>query len=95
MLNSTYTYMSKGEKVISQTILHVNMLCPLLPHSLIAKERHTSAVSEELCLHTAACTFIYVQPGNVQIEQPEEFYMWLSTTTKAAFIFGCWKNLQT
>lgn len=31
----------------------------------------------------------------MQIERPEEFYMWLSTMTKAAFIFGCWKKLQT
>lgn len=48
----------KGEKVISQAILNVNTLCARVPRSLIAKDRYTSAVSEELCLHTAMCTYI-------------------------------------
>lgn len=87
--------MSKGKKVISHTILNVNTLRTLLPHSLIAEDWYTSAVSEELCLQTAAWAFICSQTGDVQIEQPEEFYMWLSTMAKAAFIFGCWKKLQT
>lgn len=95
MLNSTYTYTPNGEKVISQIILNVNKLCTLLLYSPIAKDWPTLAVSEELCLHTATCACMCTHTGNVHLPQPEEFYLWLPTMTKAAFIFGCWKKLQT
>lgn len=84
--------MSNGEQVISQVILSANTLCTLL---LIAKDWPTLAVSEELCLHPAACARMCTHTGNVHSQQPEEFYLWLPTMTKAAFISGCWKKLQT
>lgn len=67
VLNSTYTYMSNREKVISQIILNVTTLCTLLPQSLIAKDWPTLAMSEELCLHTAACACMCTHTGNVHL----------------------------
>lgn len=87
--------MSNREKVISQIILSFTTLCTLLPQSLIAKDWPTLAVSGELCLHTAVCACMCTHTGNVHLQQPEEFYLWLPTMTKGAFIFGCWKKLQT
>lgn len=51
--------MSKGEKVISQTIFSVDTLCTLLLHSLIARDWHTPAMAAELITYSRMCNHMY------------------------------------